>query len=184
MTDQANGKVTTALTQAMNAGTLVEIGRAQDDELLYGVVLGQSEELVLVHQWVDFYWDGLRVLRLDDVAEVQPAENEAVLRDLMKRLGDPRPTELKVRPILEDWASCFESLRGHAVGIDEVLEDDELVFSLGRVVKLDRDAGAVTMSPVSPAGDVGGNEQVSLDTVVELHIDSRYVQAYAQLLAD
>ena len=99
------------------------------------IPLARSDELLLIHVFYDFYPDGYRILRLEDVYEVIREGSEAFFEQVIRAEGVY--DRLKTPPLIDlgSWQGALASLRGrYDYCIIECDEQDD--FLIGKIVEL------------------------------------------------
>ena len=108
-----------------------------------GFVLGLGRDLVLLHQFHDFYPEGYAALRMDDIEWVRSGEHERFWDRMLRGEGLMRQIGIPYDVPLSDFESLLASLqaRGQHVIVEcespESADDDD--FLIGRIVALDDD---------------------------------------------
>ncbi|MEP0367238.1 MAG: hypothetical protein ABJN36_05130 [Cyclobacteriaceae bacterium] len=146
-----------------------------------GIVFEQTDELILMSDSTDFFYDGLVIFRKKDVSEIKHTDNERFLRHIMKEEGLIEST-LKNREAvkfslgtLQNTLTQLKKL-GNAIIIECEYGDDS-TFQIGPVnevtdtyVKLDyfNARGEYDLKPTSS----------KLDEITHIKIDSPYANLF------
>ena len=117
------------------------------DPIHNGFVLGIGRELVLLHQFHDFYPEGYTALRVADIERVRSGEHErfweAMFRGegLMERAGIPYGVPL------DDFRSLLGALHGRGQHVVIECESREKAndndFLIGRIIALDEESVSI-----------------------------------------
>jgi hypothetical protein len=142
------GQTRDRLSKLVGTPKFAQITRGYPGEPSHiGFVLGLGRDLVLLHQFHDFYPEGYTALRVADVKRVRSGEHErfweAMFRGegLLERVGIPYEVPL------DDFRSLLAALhgRGQHVIIEcedrKTSEDDE--FFIGRIIDLGDEAVSI-----------------------------------------
>lgn len=182
------GQTRDRLSKLVGTPKMAHVTRGYPGEPTHnGFVLGLGRDLVLLHQFHDFYTEGYTALRVADVKRIRSGEHErfweAMFRGegLMERVGIPYEVPL------DDFRSLLEALhlRGQHVIIEcedrKTEEDDE--FYIGRIVS--RDDEAITIRHFDSMGrwddkpcviDYGGITKIQFDTPY-INTITKYLEA-------
>lgn len=125
------------LDRAANGRNVLSIERPEvaETELLC-IPIARSDELLMVHVFYDFYPDGYRIIRLQDVYDVVWEQSERFFEHIVREEGIH--AKLKPPPTIDltNWQSALESLRGR-FDFCTVETGEGEDFLIGRVVELD-----------------------------------------------
>lgn len=148
-----------------------------------GFPLVLSDDFMLGRTLDDFFLDGFAVLALKDITNVTSDDAdrffEQVLRaeGMLENLPQPRPV------LLRSWSTVLESVRAHyrhAIIEGETLdEDEESLFILGEIARVDHDAAWVHYIRVNGLKETELTE-VALEDVTIVRFDERYVRMFGK----
>jgi hypothetical protein len=114
---------------------LVSIERKHiDQNSIQGLILDESDELLLVQYVYDFQCDGLLVLSKSDITEVVSTKTDKFQTKLMKNLELLDNQLLASNYDIQSWREFFRSIRSHhkyVIVEQERFEDP--VFTIGRI---------------------------------------------------
>jgi hypothetical protein len=83
---------------------LVTIERANIDEnIIQGYILHESDSLVLIYSVFDFYLDGLRVLRKNDITSMTSTDTDKFHAKLLRDEGIYQKVDLSLNYDLRSW---------------------------------------------------------------------------------
>jgi len=145
---------------------------------MHGYVLAVSPGLVMVQPVEDFHLDGLRVLRLADISDVEQTEADRFHQTLMVHEGLEQQVRFGEAFDLRDWPSILRQLaREHDLMIleCEAPEDDD--FVIGRVGDLGDDA--VGFEWFSNTGEWSAvPTEISFERLTCCQVDAPYINVY------
>lgn len=124
------------IDNAIAARSVLSIERPDvaETELLC-IPIARSEELLLVHVFYDFYPDGYRIIRLEDIYDVIRDGSEMFFERIIGAEGVYVNLKAPARLNLTSWKTALESLRGRYDYC--ILEcDEEEDFLIGRVMEI------------------------------------------------
>jgi hypothetical protein len=104
-----------------------------------GFVLGLGRDLVLLHQFHDFYPEGYAVLRVDDIKQVRSGKHERFWETMLRGEGLMRQVGITDEVPLDDFRSLLADFQIHGRYIiiecesKEAADDDYLI---GRILIL------------------------------------------------
>jgi hypothetical protein len=149
-----------------------------------GFVLGLGRDLVLFHQFHDFYPEGYTALRVADVKRVRSGEHErfweAIFRGegLMDRVGIPYDVPL------EDFRSLLAALHGrgqHVILECEGRRTDDDDFFIGRIIDLGDEA--VSLRYFDPLGRWDEEPCViEYGDITKIQFDTPYINTISKYL--
>jgi hypothetical protein len=130
------------LSKLVNLPKYAHVRRGYPGEPTHnGFVLGLGRDLVLLHQFHDFYAEGYTALRVADIKRVRSGEHERFWEEmlrgegLMDRVGIPHDVPL------DDFRSLLTTLHGRGQHVIIECEDPRTAdyddFFIGRIVALD-----------------------------------------------
>lgn len=105
-----------------------------ESELLC-IPIARSEELLLVHVFYDFYPDGYRIVRIEDIYDVLREASELFFERIIGAEGVYVDLKAPERIDLSNWKTALSSLKGRFDYC--IIEcDEEEDFLIGRVMDL------------------------------------------------
>ena len=142
------GQTRDRLSKLVGQPKKVRITRGFPGEPIHnGFVLGLGRDLVLLHQFHDFYPEGYTALRVADIKRVRSGEHERFWERMFRGEGLMGRVGIPYEVPLDDFRSLLTALhgRGQHVIIEcegrETEDDDD--FFIGRVVSLDDESVSV-----------------------------------------
>ncbi|WP_155403926.1 hypothetical protein [Variovorax paradoxus] len=124
-----------AFAQHQEHRDLVSIYREGiDDHSIQGFVLASSRKLVVLQYVYDFHLDGLMVLRVDDISEVEVSATSVFQKELLVQEGLEDKVPFESRFELQNWRTLISQLvKEHPLMILEREAGEEKDFAIGRV---------------------------------------------------
>ena len=124
------------LDQAIAGRSVITIERPEIAETdLLCIPIARSEDLLLAHVFYDFFPDGYRVIRIEDISDVIRDESEVFFQRILVAEGVYARLKLPGAIELGSWRTVLQSLRGkYDYCIIESEQEDD--FLIGRVVDI------------------------------------------------
>ncbi len=111
---------------------------------IQGLILGASDNLILLQNVYDFNLDGLMVLRSEDITEVVRSKTDEFHQSLLEAEGVLSEARFEYRIDLTNWQTAISDLRSsYPLMILECELIEEPEFALGEVLEIGRDVVAV-----------------------------------------
>ena len=149
-----------------------------DPNRLHGVVVAESEELLLIQREYDFEFDGYVAVRRRDITRSYPSESNAYCEELMKKEGLwKRPTKASRSLPLTDWQTILTALVGKPVIIENERNGD---FFIGPVIECD--ARSVAVHYFDGCGNWGEIKRVAFRSITSVQFGSRYITVHSRHL--
>ena len=128
------------LSKLKASKSLVSIRRDEiDGNRIQGFILDYSKELILIQYVYDFNLDGLMVLRLSDITDINSDKTDHLQTQILKEEGIYSKVSFKEVYNLSDWKSVFTNIASEHRFIIIENESQENIdtpsFILGEVVK-------------------------------------------------
>jgi hypothetical protein len=172
------------LVRSAGDGAMVGVTRGfPGDPSIHGFVVAVGEELVLMHQFHDFYSEGFTAIRLQDIECVESGRRDDVIRDIInyEKLAEHPPPQCGL-----DLSSMLAFIRS-LVGRYQLVvlecesrtwcEEDE--YYLGRL--LSADENGVVVRCVDPVGAIDRDTtSVCHDDVTKVQFDTPYINLFAR----
>ena len=156
---------------------LVEIFRSNIDELSYiGNVSAFSQQLLVFGNFVDFFFDGYRIIRCKDVTEIATKEkNDALL--FMDKICKKEELKLERCPFadkIKSWSTFFDYLISSKKAITlECSFEDATDYYVGWITQLN--SNIATMQCFDGSGIMFKDKvKVNLDFVTAVTVGDRY----------
>jgi hypothetical protein len=120
----------------------VQVTRGYPGETTHnGFVLGLGHDLVLLHQFHDFYPEGYTALRVADIKRVRSGEHERFWEAMLRCEGLMEGVGIPYEVPLDDFRSLLTALHGRGQHVIIECEDRRTAdyddFFIGRIVCLD-----------------------------------------------
>jgi hypothetical protein len=149
-----------------------------DPNPVYGVIVGQSDSLILIHHEYNLQFDGYIVIRRKDVTKSFSSDSNDYSAQLMKLEGwwEPVPAKIKKLP-LDSWASLLRQFVGKAVILQNERTED---FYIGPVT--DVTESAVVTHYFDGCGEWMDPERIPFSKITSMQFGDRYSTTYAKHL--
>lgn len=152
--------------------------RKIDSDRLDGLVVSESDTLVLIQRAYDFEFDGYIVIRRRDISKSFVGDSNAYCERLMRKEGLWRTPTQAVRSLpLADWQALLSALSGKTVIIENERKGD---FFIGPIVSCDVRSAMVHY--FDPCGQWREIERVPYRTITSVQFGSRYVTIHRRHL--
>ena len=149
-----------------------------DPHRLYGVVVAESAELLLIHQVDDFQCDGYAIVRQRDVSSRTSGKSNAYCERVMRREGLWLPVPRWVRSLpLEDWERLLRALIGRVAIVENERQDD---YCIGPVLGLEQ--RRVWIHYFDSCGKLGEVDRFRLNRLTRVKIATRYSDVHGRHL--
>ena len=149
-----------------------------DPNRLYGVVVGESDELLLLQHAFDFEFDGYIAIRRRDITKSYSDESNAYGESLMKKEGLwKRPTKASRSLPLTDWQTMLTALIDKPVIIENERKGD---FFIGPVIECD--ARSVAIHHFDGCGQWEKIERLAFRSITSVQFGSRYITVHSRHL--
>lgn len=152
-----------------------------------GFVLGLGRDLVLIHQFHDFYPEGYTALRVADVKRVRSGEHERFWEEMLRGEGLMERVGIPYEVPLDDFRSLLAALHGRGQHVIIECEDrrtpeyDE--FHIGRIVGLDDET--VSIRCFDPMGQWDDEPRIiAYNEVTKIQFDTPYINTLTRYLED
>lgn len=164
----------------------VQITRGYPGEPTHnGFVLGLGRDLVLLHQFHDFYPEVYVALGVADIKRVRSGEHERFWERMFRGEGLMERVGIPYEVPLDDFRSLLAALHGRGQHIIVECEDrktaDHDDFFIGRVVALDDET--ISVLAFDPEG-VWDDEPTPIDyqDVTKVQFDTPYINTISKYL--
>lgn len=159
---------------------LVAIRRDEiDDNKIQGFVLCVSNELVLFQYIYDFHLDGLMLLRIRDITDLNVSKTERFQKELLVEEGFFEKIDFELRPPISSYEAFLRSLPEDELVIleDEIAEEPE--FLIGPVLSID--GGEISIRFFTGAANWEKEPRViEISEVTSCQVGSNYLWFYAR----
>lgn len=150
-----------------------------------GFVLGLGRDLVLFHQFHDFYPDGYAALRVDDIRHVRSDEHERFWEAMFRGEGLMDRVGIAYEVPLDDFRSLLTALHGRGQHVIIECEDrktpDDDEFFIGRIIHLGDEA--VSFRHFDSMGRWDEEPWViDYGDITKIQFDTPYINTYIKYL--
>lgn len=145
---------------------------------LYGEVVAESDDLLLLHEEHDFQFDGYVVVRKKDISRRDTTESNDYCEKLMRKEGlwEKVPPKVKKLP-LDSWHSLLGRFLGKVVILENERTDD---FLIGPVVEVkDR---SVSVHYFDGCGIFTDVERIPFNKITRMMFGDRYTTIHGKYL--
>ncbi|SIO00758.1 hypothetical protein SAMN05444166_2011 [Singulisphaera sp. GP187] len=149
-----------------------------DPHRLYGVVVAQNPVLTLLHQVVDFQFDGFIVMRTKDITLCESSESNDYCQRLMRNeeLWETAPRWVKKLSI-GGWPELVSELIGKVVILEDEVRES---FHVGPL--LEAQAKHAAIHYFDGCGRLQEVEKVAYSRITSLRFGDRYSTTHAKYL--
>ena len=152
-----------------------------------GFVLGIGRDLVLLHQFHDFYPEGFAALRIADIRRVRSGEHERFWEGMFRGEGLMERVGIAYEVPLDDFRSLLTALRRRNQHVIVECEDlktaDHDDFFIGRVVSVGEESAAILNFDSLGRWD----EEpcvVTYDDITKVQFDTPYINIISRYLEE
>jgi len=151
-----------------------------DPHKLYGVVVKETDDLMLIHQNIDFQFDGYVVVRTKDITKSAESPSNDFCAEIMKKEGlwEKPPKNVRGLP-LDAWPSLLTRFVGKVVILENEKTDD---FYIGVVLEVGEKA--VIIDYIDGVGDRMGEERIPYKKITQMRFGDRYSTLFGKYLKD
>ncbi|MGH8273784.1 MAG: hypothetical protein ACRES9_05960, partial [Gammaproteobacteria bacterium] len=151
-----------------------------DPNRLYGVVVGQSDTLMLLHEEYEFQFNGYCVVRRNDVTESFTSESNDYAATLMKKEGlwEQAPRHIQRLP-LDSWYSLLSEFVGQVIILEDERTED---FYIGPVEEITK--SGVVVRHFDGCGEWTGKKSVAFLNITFMKFGDRYSTIHAKYLKE
>ena len=151
-----------------------EIVKFERDELedeLFGYVISESHELVLIASECDLIIDGYKVFRKSSVSLQETDEATQFSTKILDQEALVNQLDFDLKLSLESISACLKDLVNQWV----LLEDEEnVLIGLGKLVEVG--TAGLRLRPFDGAGSFDEDEMISLDDIFTVSFATRYLE--------
>ena len=152
--------------------------RGIDSDAMHGVIVAESDDLILLQYANDFEFDGYQVIRRRDVTQTVESPSNSYWTQLMKKEGLWKSPTKAVRKIpVDNWKTVFNALIGTLVIIECERKGD---FCIGPIIECDD--RAVTVHHFDGIGEWQQIERVPYHSITLVQFDNRYINVHGRHL--
>ena len=150
-----------------------------------GFVLGLGRDLVLLHQFHDFYPEGYAALRVADIKRVRSGEHERFWERMFRGEGLMERVGIPYEVPLDDFRSLLAALHGRGQHVIVECEDrktaDDDDFFIGRVVAIgDESVSILYFDPMGTWDDEPS--VIDYGDITKVQFDTPYINTMSRYL--
>jgi hypothetical protein len=144
--------------------------RRIDLNRLYGVIVSESDALVLLQQMYDIEFDGYKVIRRCDISKSYSSDSDSYCERLMRKEGLWKKPTKAVRSLpVDNWHALLSALLGKTVLIENERQD---VFVIGPVVACD--SRSVSIHYFDACGQWCDIQRIGIRAITSVTFGDRY----------
>ncbi len=164
--------------KAMKNTALRKIVREKlDSHPLYGVILNESNDYLLIAREYDFYIDGFQVLRKQDITSSISNKSNKYVYSILKSEGKLKSIDVPIID-LTNWETIFRSLgRGVFVSVEDEVAGDLIIGPIIRVNKK-----SMVLRYFDGAGIWCDNESIRYEDITSLQFKTNYINYHAKYI--
>jgi hypothetical protein len=149
-----------------------------DPHRLYGVVVGQSDDLMLLHREYDLQFDGYSVIRRKDVTRSFSSDSNNYCAGLMKKEGrwEQVPRRIKELP-LDSWTNLLSRFVGKVVILENERTDEFLIGPVEEITK-----SGVAVRYFDGCGKWMDNRRMAFSKITHMKFGDRYSTTHEKYL--
>lgn len=149
-----------------------------DPDRVFGVVVGESDKLILIQRKYDFQFDGYMAVRKRDITKSYTSETSQYCAGLMKKEGLWKtPTKAARALPLADWQTLLCAMLGQPVIIENERTAD---FFIGPVI--DGTASSVRICNFDACGRWQKIKRVPYRSITSVQFGSRCITVHSRHL--
>jgi hypothetical protein len=152
-----------------------------------GFVLGLGRDLVLLHQFHDFYPEGYTALRVNDIKRVRSGEHERFWDRMIRGEGLMKHVGIAYEVPLDDYESLLTALheRGQHVIVEcenrNTADYDD--FFIGRIVAMDNDSvSLLSFDSMGSWDDEPSN--IAFSDITQIQFDTPYINTITKYVKE
>jgi len=148
-----------------------------EQNALYGLILNESKDFLLIAREFDFYLDGYQIIRKSDITSSITNKSNKYVYKILKSEGKLK--SLQIPEIsLNTWQSIFKSLgKGEFISV----EDEEVgEFAIGPIIRVNKQS--VVLRYFDGAGIWGNEEKISYENITSLQFKTNYINYHAKYI--
>jgi len=173
------GRIIEQISSYIENGALVNIERTNiEEENITGFPLLVSDNLLAMSKIFDFHDEGFLVIRLKEVTDVY-SEFSAFYEEVCVKEGlKKRANESPIKDVT-DFVTVFRQLSTYDkfISVQCELEDSELFFSIGKILKVDEDIVHLKYFDATGAWQNEARE-IPLDKITSVAIEDYYSNVF------
>jgi len=154
-----------------------------DGQSTEGYILAASDKLLVLQYVYDFHLDGIKVLRMADITDVECSETNEFQKELLINEGLEQQVPFDTPIDASDWAPLFAQFSAsYPIMIVECEDSDENSFVIGRVLKIHADS----VELLGFAGNGTWDEEaitLRFEDITSCQVGSNYLNVYQRYFA-
>ncbi|MCU7838549.1 MAG: hypothetical protein KZQ94_04100 [Candidatus Thiodiazotropha sp. (ex Troendleina suluensis)] len=148
-----------------------------DPNALYGIVLNESSDYLLIAREYDFFIDGFQILRKQDITSSVTNKSNKYVYKILKSEGKLKSINIPIID-LTNWETIFKSLgKGEFVSVeDEVVGD----MAIGPIIRVNKKS--MVLRYFDGAGIWRDNENIRYKDITSLQFKTNYINHHAKYI--
>ena len=162
---------------------LVSICRNRfDSHKIHGFVIDFSQSIVLIQNVYDFHVDGILLLRLADITDIETSATDEFQKELLIEEGDFAKIDIGYRPPIGSYDAFLRSLPHGEIVILEDEAADNPSFIIGTLMSVDANEVSVRFF-TGVAGWEDEPSVIEIPRITSCQTRSNYINYYARHFA-
>ena len=148
-----------------------------DPNSIYGIVLKENSDFVLVAKESDFFLDGYKILRRADISSSISTPSCRYAFKILKKEGQLK--EIVFPDIdISTWHSIFRTLgRGKFISAEDEAEGD---YAIGPIVRVNKNS--VTLRYFDGTGKWGEDERIEYSILTCVDFENNYINKHEKYI--
>ncbi len=148
-----------------------------DSNAIYGIVLNESKDYLLVAREYDFFIDGYQVLRKEDITSSETNKSNKYVYKILRLEGKLKSIDIPTID-LASWETIFKSLgKGEFVSVEDEMAGD---MSIGPIVRVNKKS--MVLRYFDGAGIWCDNENISYEDITSIQFRTNYIKHHAKYI--
>ena len=169
------------LNSLKESRTQISISREGIDNFrIRGFLLGYSKTIILIHYVSDIRLDGLMILPLKDITDIQQDKTDVFQTQMLKDEGIFKEIDFQTKYEFSNWKSLLKSIDAQdlVVSVEDETSDYPLHF-FGYLKKIKKHS--ISLKSFTGAGNWHkGKTVMYYDDISAIQIGSNYIDTYAR----
>ncbi len=153
-----------------------------DENILYGFVFGYSKNLVLILKKYDFYLDGFKIIRMEDIIKVETNETIKFQEKILKNDGDINKIRVPCKIDMHDMYTVLSDLKDKCVIVNVQIEGPKIEqFLIGSL--LDVNGETIKMRHFDGTGKwVKKVFELKIKDITTIEFSTNYINRYKKYI--
>lgn len=144
-----------------------------DESPLYGIILDESNDYILLAREYDFHVDGFSILRKSDITHCVSNKSTQYCFRILK--SEKLIASIQIPKVnLESWQSIFRSLGvGTFISAENGIEED---YWIGPIVRVNKKS--IVLHYFNGTGEWVANDKISYTDITSVEFDTNYINMH------